>query len=597
MLGESSEYGVRGSDGFGLNSFYASTMLRLFPLGTPRGTIKAIAQQPLGAALNRLFLPRTVLLACDLFQPSIPEPVKTSGTVLVSGWALSTPPVKRISIYVDGTFSGIANYGILREDVRKTYPQFQDSQFSGFRKLITLDAFEKGLHRLKIVAENDVYPPSFVEGLIEVEETHSLPTPHFVEEMDHALLNATISVIILTKEPPAEFEQTLERLRTQRGIAPPEILIINSGYSDLSRMAKYDVKSYKSQPEQFSHSATRNNAARKAKGDYILFLSDDAVPAKNDLLLNMVRILENGHTVAAVTARQLPRSDSDLMSCFAIWEYYRALRTDRDQIVGSDNLDEIPVEQKRASCQIDDVCSCYNRRTFLNYGYSEDTSYAEDLELGIRLVKDGFKIARLFSTGVTHSHNRTARYYLKRSYVDYKVLNRLLKDKRPDFVSWSPKSLNDCIDAILHQCHLLDAAVERIVESSYCNYNIEQTFKMLSSCLCEGRGNAKGSLGGADLQNVLKQIREVINYQSSSQARIESNPLSFQYLVNLATFREWLMESHETLRDLEADFVKALYKLLAVQVGTFLGEYYVYGSTKAHDEKTLVLDKFLSEGV
>ena len=131
-----------------------------------------------------------MLLSCDLFQPSILEPVKTSDTILVSGWALSNPPVKRISFYVDSIFLGFADYGIVREDVRKVHPQFHDSQFSGFRRLITLDSFEKGMHRLKMVAENDVYPPTCVEGLIEVEETHYIHTPHFVERIHHASLNA-----------------------------------------------------------------------------------------------------------------------------------------------------------------------------------------------------------------------------------------------------------------------------------------------------------------------------------------------------------------------------------------------------------------------
>lgn len=572
-------------------------MLRLFPRDTTRGTIKSIAQQPLGAALNRLFLPRTVLLACDLFQPSIPEPVKMSDTILVSGWALSNPPVKRIRIYIDDTFVGFANYRILRPDVLEAYPQFHNSQLSGFRKLIFLDAFEKGLHRLKIVAENDVYAPTLVIGLIEVEETHYLPSQSFVEKIHYKPLSVRISVIILTKEPPFDFEQTIERLRAQRGIPQPEIVIVNSGNSNLSSLAKYNVRIYEIQPEEFSHSVTRNWAARKARGDYIMFLSDDAIPAKDDLLLNMVSILEDDHKVAAVTARQLPRSDSDLMSCFMIWNFYRGLRYDGDGFVGSDNLDALTVEQKRASCQIDDVCSCYNRNLFLKYEYGHGASYAEDLALGIRLVKDGFKIARLFSTGVTHSHDRATSYWLKRSYVDFKTVSSLLEFDRPDFGSWSPKSVNDCIDLILNQYRSLDTSVVSIIESAYCNHNLEETFNMLASRLCDGPGKAEARFVDVEFQNILKQIMQVINYRQTTNAWSESNPLTSQYLVDLATFREWLVGSHEILRGLESEFVKAVYKLLGARIGTFLGEYFVYASAMSHDEKTLALDKLLSQGV
>jgi hypothetical protein len=67
--------------------------------------------------------------------------------------------------------------------------------------------------------------------------------------------------------------------------------------------------------------------------------------------------------------------------------------------------------------------------------------------------------------------------------------------------------------------------------------------------------------------------------------------------MTLATFHEWLTGSYETLSDLESEFVKALYKLLAVQIGTFFGRYFVYANAKARDEKILALDKLLSEDV
>lgn len=598
-LGENGDHSVTDSAGFPFKRFYESTMLRIFPRGTPRGKIQTIAQRPIGEALKRFMPHRTVLFVCDSFDPSIPQPVKTTDTMEVFGWALSSPPFKRIRIYVDDTFVGFANHHIFRPDVRAAYPQYPDSELSGFRKLIILDAFQKGLHRLKIVAEDDVYAPTSVEGMVEVEESHYLHTPHFADESVQPPLNARISVIILTKEPPADFEQTLERLRSQIGILQPEIVIINSGNSDLSNLAKYNVTSYTIQPDQFSHSATRNYAARMAKGDYVLFLSDDAIPAKNDLLLNMVHILANDRTVAAVTARQLPRSDSDLVSCFAIWEYYRALLTDRDKIFGSVNLEKVPAEQRRASCQIDDVCSCFNRRIFLKYEFSDAVSYAEDLELGIRLIKGGFKIARLFSTGVTHSHHRTTPYYLKRSYVDFKALFTLLGYKPPDFGAWTPKSLDDCIDPILQLHRSLSTSVESLMESAYCGYDIDKSFSMLFSRLCDGSWTDNASFvdADADLQNILNQITQVINYRPTTNPRSESNPLTSKYLMTLATFREWLIASHETLRDLESEFVEGLYKLLAVQIGGFLGEYFTYASGTVHDDKVLALDKFLSEGV
>jgi hypothetical protein len=57
------------------------------------------------------------------------------------------------------------------------------------------------------------------------------------------------------------------------------------------------------------------------------------------------------------------------------------------------------------------------------------------------------------------------------------------------------------------------------------------------------------------------------------------------------------MESHESLREIEPDFVKALYKLLAAQIGTMLGKYIVYASRETSDERIKLVDQLLSEAV
>jgi hypothetical protein len=56
------------------------------------------------------------------------------------------------------------------------------------------------------------------------------------------------------------------------------------------------------------------------------------------------------------------------------------------------------------------------RDVFMRYKFRGN--YAEDLDLGFRLIQDGHKMAFLSSTRIIHSHKRPASYYLKRLYVD-----------------------------------------------------------------------------------------------------------------------------------------------------------------------------------
>src|SRR5260370_6919016 len=75
-----------------------------------------------------------------------------------------------------------------------------------------------------------------------------------------------------------------------------------------------------------------------------------------------------------------------------------------------------------------DVAALIRRDVFEKHRYR--TAYAEDLDLGIRLIRDGHRLGFLHRTRVLHSHNRSSYYFLKRGYVDA----RFLVEVFPNFV-------------------------------------------------------------------------------------------------------------------------------------------------------------------
>ena len=101
-------------------------------------------------------------------------------------------------------------------------------------------------------------------------------------------------------------------------------------------------------------------------------------------------------------------------------------------------LGELSPTDRRRISQIDNICSCVRRDVFEKYEFN-DLPYAEDLDLGLRLLESGYKIGFLSSVGVIHSHIREAAYYFKRSYMDRKVLIQLL-DMAP--ANWSARGIN-----------------------------------------------------------------------------------------------------------------------------------------------------------
>jgi glycosyltransferase involved in cell wall biosynthesis len=235
-----------------------------------------------------------------------------------------------------------------------------------------------------------------------------------------------ISVIIPTKNAGKEFEYLLKILRNQKGFNSIEIVIVDSGSTDetLSIAKEYNSKIINILPEKFSHSYARNIGAENALGNYLLFTVQDALPPIDTWLYNLMVVLKN-NDIAAVSCAEVPREDADLFYRVICWNHYNFL-----EVKGNDKVSEMP---KTVNCitlrkngQLSDIACLISREKFMNYKYRND--YAEDLDLGIRLIKDGNKIAFLSSTRIIHSHNRPAYYFLKRGYVDNLFLSTMFND-------------------------------------------------------------------------------------------------------------------------------------------------------------------------
>ena len=61
--------------------------------------------------------------------------------------------------------------------------------------------------------------------------------------------------------------------------------------------------------KDFDHGGTRNKGAALSRADYMLFMTQDAVPADRNLIGNLIRPLQENSKVGAAYARQLARED------------------------------------------------------------------------------------------------------------------------------------------------------------------------------------------------------------------------------------------------------------------------------------------------
>ena len=136
-----------------------------------------------------------------------------------------------------------------------------------------------------------------------------------------------VSIIIPTKNGGELFKKALRMIFAQK--YPPgefEVIVIDSGSKDqtVDLANIYDARIINIKPEDFGHGKTRNLGAKLAKGKYLVFTTQDAVPVTENWLFNLVRNLEAPQVAELFRIHGLPTSivsDRDVRFCGYFWRH------------------------------------------------------------------------------------------------------------------------------------------------------------------------------------------------------------------------------------------------------------------------------------
>lgn len=214
-----------------------------------------------------------------------------------------------------------------------------------------------------------------------------------------------VSVVIPTYNGAEELSTLIPVLQSQEKVREVEIIVVDSGSQDGTAdiAEKLGARVIRIPQEEFSHSYARNLGASHATGDYLLFMTQDALPKGNSWLVRMLQPVLKGDAVA-VSCRQIPKLGCDLFGRFAVLFHAQYMG-----IISEDRILSLPkvknYETLRLNAQLDDVSCLIVRDVFNKYQYRGN--YAEDLDLGLRLIRDNYKLALLSSVQVIHSHSRS----------------------------------------------------------------------------------------------------------------------------------------------------------------------------------------------
>ncbi|MAF66622.1 MAG: hypothetical protein CMJ84_13310 [Planctomycetes bacterium] len=120
------------------------------------------------------------------------------------------------------------------------------------------------------------------------------------------------SILLVTRNGAGHLERLLPVLAEQRLAGGVELVAVDSSSDDASRalLERAGARVLGIEREAFRHGATRNLCAREARGELLVFLSQDALPEGTLFLADLLAPFEDPR-VAGACARILPHADDD----------------------------------------------------------------------------------------------------------------------------------------------------------------------------------------------------------------------------------------------------------------------------------------------
>jgi rhamnosyltransferase len=229
-------------------------------------------------------------------------------------------------------------------------------------------------------------------------------------------------VFIPTYNGDEYLHDLLTQVFSQRTDFVFEVIVIDSGSKDrtVQIVEEFpDVILHKIPNSEFGHGKTRNHAARMARGQYMVYLSQDAVPASDKWLDFMVEPFVISDRVYCVFGKQTPRPFADAPTKREVSGVFNSLGPDHSIMLARKNNLVTGEELGNYLTFFSDVNSAVRRDYLLNKIPYRDVPYSEDQLLGSDVLDEGYLKAYAPLGNVWHSNEYSLRDYFYRKFDEY----------------------------------------------------------------------------------------------------------------------------------------------------------------------------------
>lgn len=226
--------------------------------------------------------------------------------------------------------------------------------------------------------------------------------------------NPKIDVIIPIYKPDKKYDRLLQALKKQ-SLMPNHIYIIhtmaegkeekkeNSRYAGMNNLSIINIRK-----EEFNHGGTRNKGVSMSDAEFVLMMTQDAVPADTHLLEELVRPFAE-EQVAATYARQLATKEVGVIE-----QYTRTFNyPEQEQKKKKEDLKRLGIKTYFCS----DVCAMYRKSVYEKMGgFVTKTIFNEDMIMASKMIQAGYAIVYAAKAKVYHAHKYTGLQQFQRNF-------------------------------------------------------------------------------------------------------------------------------------------------------------------------------------